>query len=95
MSVALPAAFAPAALRGRYQGLYGMVVSASFAISPYLSGKLAARAGARAVWFACLATGVLAALGHLAAAGSRQRTLAERARQAAASEGGAAGQPAA
>ncbi len=95
VAAALPAAFAPPALRGRYQGLYGMVFSLAFAVSPYLSGKLASRAGARAVWLACLAIGVLAAAGHLAAAGPRRRHLAERARQAAAAERASPGQPAA
>lgn len=78
---ALPAALAPPELRGRYQGVFATVFAGAFALSPLLSGELAARAGARAVWLACLATGILAAAGHLAAAGPRRRRLAERARQ--------------
>jgi MFS family permease len=83
---ALPAALAPPELRGRYQGVFATVFAGAFALSPWLSGKLAARAGARALWLACLATGILAALGHLATGGARRRRLAERARQAAAEE---------
>jgi MFS family permease len=79
---ALAASLAPPALRGRYQGAYGMIFSAAFMLSPLLSGELAARAGARAVWIACLVAGVLVALGHLLAAGPRRRRLAERAEEA-------------
>jgi MFS family permease len=92
---ALAAALAPPALRGRYQGVYALVFSGAFALSPFLSGELAARAGARAVWLACLAAGGLVALGHLAVAGPRRRRLVDRARQAAAAEGGGVQQPAA
>ena len=35
-----------------------------------------ARLGSRALWLACLALGLLVALGHLAAAGPRRRHLA-------------------
>jgi MFS family permease len=92
---ALAAALAPPELRGRYQGVYALVFSGAFALSPFLSGELAARAGARTVWLACFAAGVAVALGQLAVAGPRRRRLAERARQAASAEGGAAAQPAA
>ncbi|HET6438907.1 MAG TPA: MFS transporter [Anaeromyxobacter sp.] len=77
---ALAAALAPPSLRGRYQGVYGLTFSLAYAVSPVLSGELAARCGARAVWLACLAMGMLVAAGHLAAAGPRRRRLAERAR---------------
>ncbi len=92
---ALAAALAPPELRGRYQGVFSTVFAGAFALSPWLSGKLAAHAGARAVWFACLGAGLLAALGHLAAGPSRRRRLERRARQAAAEEGGTADEPAA
>ncbi|HET6411099.1 MAG TPA: MFS transporter [Anaeromyxobacter sp.] len=77
---ALAANLAPTSLRGRYQGFYGTTTSLAFALSPLLSGELAARAGARAVWLACLVAGLLVAAGHLAAAGPRRRQLEERAR---------------
>ncbi len=95
VAAALPAALAPPELRGRYQGVFATVFAGAFALSPWLSGALAARAGARAVWLACLGIGVLAALGHLAAGPARRRALAERARHAAAIEGAAAEDPAA
>jgi MFS family permease len=91
----LAAALAPPSLRGRYQGVYALVFSGAFALSPFLSGALAARAGARAVWLACLGAGVLVALGHLAVAGPRRRRLEERARQAADDEVLPADEPAA
>ena len=56
-------------------------------LSPLLSGWLAARAGARAVWLACLAAGILVALGHLATAGPRRRRLAARAEEPRAAAG--------
>jgi MFS family permease len=79
---ALAASLAPPELRGRYQGAYSTVFAAALMLSPWLSGELAARAGARAVWLACLGVGVAVAVGHLAAAGARRRRLAERAREA-------------
>jgi MFS family permease len=91
----LAAALAPPALRGRYQGVYALAFSGAFALSPYVSGELAARAGARAVWLACLAAGFVVALGHAAVAGPRRRRLSERARQAAALEGRPVEEPAA
>jgi MFS family permease len=77
---ALAASLAPASLRGRYQGAYSTTASIAFALSPFLSGELAARAGARAVWIACLGVGALVAAGHVVAAGPRRRRLRERAR---------------
>jgi MFS family permease len=75
----LTAQLAPPALRGRYQGAFVTTWCAAFALSPLLSSALAERAGARAVWVACLAAGTVAALGHLAAAGPRRRRLASSA----------------
>jgi MFS family permease len=85
---ALAASLAPPALRGRYQGAYVTTFSLALGLSPLLSGALAARAGARAVWLACLAAGLLVALGHLATAGPRRRRLAARAQEARAETGG-------
>ena len=78
---ALTADLAPPALRGRYQGLFVTTWGAAFALSPLLSTALAARAGARAVWLACLVAGALSAAGHLAAAGPRRRRLLLRAEE--------------
>lgn len=88
---ALTAALAPPALRGRYQGVYVTATGLAFALSPLLSGELAARAGARTLWLACLGLGLLVALGHLAAAGPRRRRLAEQARAEGSIPGAAAG----
>jgi MFS family permease len=85
---ALAASLAPPSLRGRYQGAYSTTFSVAFFLSPLLSGELAERAGARAVWLACLGAGVLVALGHLAAAGPRRRRLAEREREEGGGEAG-------
>lgn len=92
---ALAASLAPGSLRGRYQGVYGTTFSVAFGLSPLVSGELAARAGARAVWLACLGAGLLVALGHHAVAGPRRRRLAERAREAAAEDDTAESAPAA
>jgi MFS family permease len=89
---ALAASLAPPSLRGRYQGAYSTAFSVAFFLSPLLSGELAAWAGARAVWLACLAVGAVVAVGHALAAGPRRRRLLERS-QAEDGAGEAAGAP--
>jgi MFS family permease len=72
---ALSASLAPRALRGRYQGAYVTTTALAFALSPILSGELAALFGVRVLWGTCFGLGGLVALGHLAAAGPRRRRL--------------------
>jgi hypothetical protein len=60
-----------------------MTWGAALTLSPLVSGELAERAGAPAVWIACLAAGLLAAGGHLLAAPARRRRVAALAAEAA------------
>jgi MFS family permease len=76
VAAALVADLAPPELRGRYQGAFSMCWGLAFTLSPVVGGAVLARAGARALFLGCLAAGVLAALGHLAAGPARRRRLA-------------------
>lgn len=78
---ALVAGMAPAALRGRYQGIFSMVWGTAWTLSPILGGQVMHHLGARTLWALCLALGLLVAAGHLAAAPARRRRLAEVAAQ--------------
>jgi MFS family permease len=73
VAATLVAELAPAHLRGRYQGLYGMMWGAALILAPALGAALYERAGARAVWIACLGVCLAAAGGHLAIGGARRR----------------------
>jgi MFS family permease len=72
----LVADLSPPELRGRYQGAFSMSWGAALTLGPLAAGALIERSGARTVWAACLALGVVLALAHLAAAGPRRRRLA-------------------
>jgi len=72
----LVAELAPPELRGRYQGAFSMSWGIAFTLSPLVGGALLSRAGAPALWGACLAAGAAVSLGHLAAGPSRRRRLA-------------------
>lgn len=86
-ATATVADLSPAALRGRYQGAYGM----SWGLGMYLGTELGARVldrlGPAALWGGCAGLGVLAALGQLAAAPARRRRLRATAAGGAASAG--------
>src|SRR5512138_1793586 len=69
----------PPALRGRYQGAFSMAWGVAFTIAPVLGGEVLARAGGPALWALCVAIGVAASAGHLAAAAPRRLRLAARA----------------
>lgn len=73
---ALVADFAPAALRGRYQGAFSMVWGATNTLSPIVGGQVTEHLGAPTLWAMCFCAGVLVAAGHLIAAPSRRRRLA-------------------
>ncbi len=73
---AMVADLAPVALRGRYQGMYTLAWSAAAVIGPGVGGVVLGRLGGGWLWGGCAVLGVLAGLGQLAAAGSRQHRLA-------------------
>jgi MFS family permease len=72
---ALVAELAPVHLRGRYQGAYAMILSVAAFVAPIFGPGLLDRLGAPAFWGSCFALSIVAALGHLAIAGARQRHL--------------------
>lgn len=74
---ALVADLAPAALRGRYQGAWAMMVGLTMTFAPLFGGEVYGRLGPRVLWWSCLAMGLAAAAGQLAAGGARRRRLAE------------------
>jgi MFS family permease len=73
----IPADLAPEALRGRYQGAYSLSWSLAAFAAPALGAWGLGRLGARGVWLACLAGGLLAAAGQLAIGPARRRRLEE------------------
>jgi MFS family permease len=75
----LVAEFAPAALRGRYQGGFSMVWGATSSLSPIVGGQVSEWLGAPTLWALCFTAGILVAAGHLAAAPARRRRLADTA----------------
>lgn len=56
---------APEALRGRYQGAFGLTWSSGFLVAPLLGPETIARFGLDALWAGCGAVGLLAAAVHL------------------------------
>jgi MFS family permease len=79
VGAAVVAALAPPALRGRYQGLFGLSWGLGMLLSPPLGAAVLTRAGPGPLWAGCLAVALLVAAGHLAAGGARRRRMAERA----------------
>jgi MFS family permease len=75
-SAAVVAALAPADLRGRYQGLYGLSFGAAMMLAPVLGSSALQRLGSRPLWTVCLLAALLVAAGQLAAGGPRRRRLA-------------------
>jgi MFS family permease len=76
MATATVADLAPAALRGRYQGAYGMSWGLAMFVGTQLGADVLDRFGPTALWGGCLAVGVAAAAGQLAAGPARRRRLA-------------------
>jgi MFS family permease len=56
---------APEALRGRYQGAFGLTWSSGFLFAPLLGPPTIARFGLDALWGACALAGIAAAVVHL------------------------------
>lgn len=89
---AVVADVAPAAMRGRYQGAYGLSFGVAGFGAPLLGTLVLQRFGAVALWTGCLALGGLVAIGQLLLAPRltrlRERRLAERAAETAATATG-------
>jgi MFS family permease len=67
---ALAANLAPADMRGRYMGLYGLTWGLSLGIAPVIGGWLNDNVAPVAIWYAGLVMGLAAALGFLVLARS-------------------------
>ncbi len=78
LAAALVAGLSPPALRGRYQGAYGLTFGVGTLVAPILGSTVMQRLGSHALWGGCLALGVAVAAAHLAIAGARRRALAGR-----------------
>jgi len=76
VAAALVADLAPPALRGRYQGAFGLCWGIAFTLSPLGAGEVMQRFGARTLWLVCVALSLAAAAGHLLTAGPRRARLA-------------------
>ncbi len=61
---AVVADLAPPALRGRYQGVYGMAWASAAALGPLAGGAVFDFLGPSRLWTGCLLLCVLAAIGH-------------------------------
>ena len=65
ISNAVVATFAPEEMRGRYNFIYGLSWGLSFAVGPYLAGKVMDQYNPDLLWYACGILGLLAVLGFL------------------------------
>ena len=74
-SMSFVADLSPAALRGRYQGVFAIAFTTAFAAAPALGGYLMTAAGARWLWVACLITGCGVSAGFLLLRGRPQDVL--------------------
>jgi MFS family permease len=73
MASAVVADLAPPALRGRYQGVYGMSWGVASCVGPLLGGFFLSGPGGRALWFSCFGLMALVACGQLAIGRARER----------------------
>ncbi len=69
----LIAELSPAALRGRYQGVFSLSWQLAGALAPVLGGLLREQAGNTALWLACAGIGVVTAVAHLVSGPARER----------------------
>ncbi|MGH3716642.1 MAG: MDR family MFS transporter [Micromonosporaceae bacterium] len=72
----LIADLSPAALRGRYQGVFSLAFSGAAFAAPILGGYVLQDFGSTTLWLGCTALGVLAAAGYLATGPARERRAA-------------------
>jgi MFS family permease len=75
---AIVADLAPAALRGRYQGVFGFSFAAASLVAPLVGGSVYDRLGGHVLWTGCAVLSFVTAVGHLAVAPARSRRLAEQ-----------------
>ncbi len=74
---AVVADLSPAALRGRYQGVFSFSFSVAILVAPLLGGTVYEHLGGQALWLGCAAVCFAAAAGHLAIGPARARRLHE------------------
>lgn len=67
----------PAALRGRYQGVFGFSFALAAMVAPLAGGWTYEHLGAAALWGACAVVSFATVFGHLAIGPARERRLAE------------------
>jgi MFS family permease len=65
ISNAVVAHFAPEEMRGRYNFIYGLSWGISFAVGPYLGGRIMDNYNPNLLWYACGILGMLAVAGFL------------------------------
>jgi predicted MFS family arabinose efflux permease len=74
---AIVADLAPAALRGRYQGVFGFSFAAASLVAPLAGGAVYDRLGGPTLWTGCAVLSLLTAAGQLVIAPARGRRLAQ------------------
>jgi len=67
--------FAPAHLRGRYQGAFSLTWSLAMMTAPVISPMVVEATSLRTFWFICLLLGVATGLGHFVFVGRAERLL--------------------
>ena len=77
IGAALVANMAPPHLRGTYQGVFSLHWTLAACVGPVLGGELLAHAQPLALWWACLADGVVVAVGLLIWRGVRSRATSD------------------
>jgi MFS family permease len=65
VSNAVVAHFAPEEMRGRYNFIYGLSWGISFAVGPYLAGRIMDNYNPDLLWYMCGIVGMLSVLGFL------------------------------
>ncbi|MEH0842679.1 MFS transporter [Micromonospora sp. CPCC 205711] len=73
----LIAELSPAALRGRYQGVFSLSWQVAAAVGPVLGGLVREQRGNATLWLACAAIGGLMAVAHLVSGPARERRAAQ------------------
>lgn len=74
---AVVANLSPAALRGRYQGVFGFSFALAAMVAPLAGGWTYEHLGGQTLWSACAVVSFATVLGHLAIGPARERRLAE------------------
>ncbi|PZG01001.1 MDR family MFS transporter [Micromonospora deserti] len=72
----LIAELSPAALRGRYQGVFSLSWQVAGAVAPILGGLVREQAGNTTLWLGCAAIGGVMAVAHLVSGPARERRAA-------------------